>query len=72
MRNFYGKKLYYYIISATLLVVGLIFLFIRGVKLDITFSGGAKITYGYSGNEISTIEVEKLVKDVLKRDATPH
>ncbi len=70
MRDFYGKRSIYYIISLCLILVGIVFLLFRGVKLDITFSGGAKITYGYSGSEISTVEVEKLVKDVLNREAT--
>jgi len=70
MRNFYNKRFIFYGISICMLLIGIVFLFARGVKLDITFSGGAKITYGYSGSEISTTEVEKLVKDVLKRDST--
>ena len=70
MRNFYGKRFAFYGFSILLILVGVVSLFIRGVKLDITFSGGAKITYGYTGAEIETAVVEKLVKDVLNRDAT--
>ncbi len=70
MINFYAKRKIYYIISLVLIVAGIVGLFVKGVKLDITFSGGAKITYSYTGNTIDTAKVEKLVKDTLGRDAT--
>ncbi len=70
MLNFYNKRKFYYIISALLMVVGIIGLIFNGVKLDITFSGGAKITYSYSGATIEPAEVEALVKSTLNRDAT--
>lgn len=70
MINFYAKRMIYYIISATLIVAGIIGVFVRGVKLDITFSGGAKLTYSYTGDTINTADVEKLVKDTLGRDST--
>ncbi len=70
MTDFYGKRKFYYIFSLVLIAAGLIGLFVRGVKLDITFSGGTKITYSYTGDQINTAEVEGLVKSVLNRDAT--
>ncbi len=70
MINFYAKRKIYYIISLVLIVAGFIGLLVNGVKLDITFSGGAKITYNYTGDEIDTAAVEKLVKNTLGRDAT--
>ena len=70
MRDFYGKRFFYYIISGVLLLAGIVGLFVNGVKLDITFSGGAKITYSYTGNEINATEVEALVKNTLNREAT--
>ncbi len=70
MINFYAKRKIYYIISLALIVAGIVGIFVRGVKLDITFSGGAKITYSYTGSTIDTAEVEKLVKDTLGRDST--
>ncbi|MBQ4052042.1 MAG: protein translocase subunit SecF [Clostridia bacterium] len=70
MFDFYSKRKVYYIISALLLMVGIVGLFINGVKLDITFSGGAKITYSYTGAEINATEVAALVKETLGRDAT--
>ncbi len=70
MRDFYSKRYLYYIISAVLLLAGVVGLFVNGVKLDITFSGGAKITYSYVGNEINATEVEGLIKSTLNRDST--
>ena len=70
MRDFYGKRIIYFIISAALILTGIIGLFINGVKLDITFSGGAKITYSYTGEEINAAEVEAIVKKTLNREAS--
>lgn len=70
MTDFYGKRKIYYCISILLLLAGIIGLFVRGVKLDITFSGGAKLTYSYTGEEIDATKVEALVKSTLKRDVT--
>ncbi|MBQ8894243.1 MAG: protein translocase subunit SecF [Clostridia bacterium] len=70
MVKFYENRKIYYIISAVLLIAGIVGLFVNGVKLDISFSGGAKITYSYTGDEINATEVEALVKDTLKRDST--
>ena len=70
MRDFYGKRKIYYIISLALILAGIVGLFINGVKLDITFSGGAKITYSYTGEEINATDVEALVKKTLSRDCT--
>ncbi len=70
MRDFYGKRVIYFIISTALIITGIIGLFVNGVKLDITFSGGAKITYSYTGEEINATEVEALVKKTLNREAS--
>ena len=70
MIDFVSKRRIYYCISLALIIIGIVFLVIRGVKLDIMFSGGAKITYGYSGETINTNDVEALVKNTLKRDST--
>ncbi len=70
MFDFYGKRRIYYAISALIMIIGIAFIFINGIKLDITFSGGAKITYGYTGAELNPDEVAKLVKDTLNREAT--
>ncbi len=68
--NIYGKRKVYYVISILLMLAGIAGLFLRGLNLDITFSGGAKITYSYTGDEISATEVEALVSSTLDRTAT--
>ena len=70
MFDFYSKRKIYYIISCALILAGIVGLFLNGVRLDITFSGGAKITYSYTGSEIDATQVETLVKNTLNRDAT--
>lgn len=70
MIRFYENRKIYYIISAVLLLAGVLGVIFKGVKLDITFSGGAKITYNYTGADIKASDVEALVKNTLNRDAT--
>ena len=70
MRDFYGKRAIYFITSIALILAGIVGLFVNGVKLDITFSGGAKITYSYTGDEINANEVEAIVKKTLNREAS--
>ncbi len=47
-------------------VVGIIMASIFGIKLDINFSGGTKISYSYT-DEIVEADVEKEIKDVLDK-----
>ena len=46
---------------AILFIIGIVMSIIVGVKLDINFQGGAKISYSYTG-EIKEAEVKKAVK----------
>ncbi len=50
------------IVYAALILVGVIIACVFGVKLDINFKGGTRLTYSYSGN-ISEKDIEKVVKD---------
>ncbi len=54
---------------AVVFVIGIVMSIIFGVKLDINFQGGAKISYSYTG-EIADAEVKKAVDDVLDKDFT--
>ena len=69
MKRFYKNRKIFYGISLTLIIIGIIFIFINGVSLDIQFSGGSKITYNYKG-DISLTEAESLVQNTLGRTAT--
>ena len=54
---------------ATLFIIGIICSIIFGVKLDINFSGGAKVSYSYTG-EIDTKAVEKVVDKHIDKEFT--
>ena len=57
------------IVYAAIILVGVIFTAIFGVKLDINFSGGTRIAYTYIG-EVKTADFDATVKTVLKKDFT--
>lgn len=48
--KFVKNKKWYFCISLALFIIGIAFIFINGVQLDIQFTGGSKITYSYNGN----------------------
>lgn len=50
MINFCKNKTWYLCISAVIFIIGIAFIFINGVQLDIQFTGGTKITYAYTGD----------------------
>ncbi len=47
--DFVGKKKVFFGISIGIIVLGIIFNFIFGTRLDIQFSGGATLTFSYTG-----------------------
>ena len=61
--KFYENRKFYFGITITLLVVGVIFNIIFGTTLDVQFKGGAMLDYSFSG-EIDTGEVESIVEEV--------
>lgn len=56
------------IISLCIFAVGLLVNLIFGTNMDITFSGGTRVRYSYSG-EVDMAAVETLAKDVLGEQA---
>lgn len=64
--NITGKRKVFYIISATIVALTVIFSFVFGVELDITFKGGTIITYSYDG-EIDNNAVASLVEQTVNR-----
>lgn len=73
--NFYGKRWVYFIISLSIMVIGLIFCFINGVQLDIQFKGGAMLKYTYEGKidadiaaDIATDKLDRIVTTQLTKD----
>ena len=48
--DFVGKRKIFFCISLGIIILGLIFNFIFGTRLDIQFSGGATLTFSYTGD----------------------
>lgn len=69
MFKFYQNRKWFYAISLALIVVGIVALFINGVKLDIQFSGGSKISYSYVG-DIDLSDIENIATDTIGIKAT--
>jgi|GEM_PF-10039 len=67
--NFNGFRYKAIIIAAAVLVVGTVLSCVIGVKTDITFSGGSRFTYTYTG-EVNEDAVESVLKSELGLDAT--
>lgn len=63
--DFYGKRKIFYGISIAIILIGVVFNIIFGVRLDIQFSGGTMISYTYNGS----ID-EQSLKDLVQ-EATP-
>ena len=57
------------IVYAAIFVIGIIWSVIFGVKLDINFSGGAKVSYSYTG-EINAKDIETVVDKHIKKEYT--
>ncbi len=55
------------IASAAIILIGIILTVVLGPKLDISFGGGSRITYSYSG-EVDTNAVAKLAADTLGKE----
>ncbi|MBQ6947768.1 MAG: protein translocase subunit SecF [Clostridia bacterium] len=65
MINFYKNKKWFFCISALLMIIGVVFIFINGVQLDIQFTGGTKITYSYKG-DMDIDAAQKAIQAVVK------
>ncbi|MCQ2455161.1 MAG: protein translocase subunit SecF [Clostridia bacterium] len=57
------------IVYAVIIITGILFGVFAGVKLDINFSGGARITYSYTG-DIKQADFESTVKNALDKEFT--
>ncbi len=66
MINFYKNRKWYFLLSLVIFVVGISFIFINGVQLDIQFTGGTKVSYNYTG-EIDTDAAAKLIQKSTDR-----
>lgn len=55
------------IVYLAIFVIGILWSVIFGVKLDINFSGGAKVSYSYTG-EIADKDIDAVVKEHIKKE----
>lgn len=67
MIKFYQKRKIFFAISAAIMIVGIIALFINGVNLSIQFKGGAIIKYSYTG-EIDAEAAADKATEILDRN----
>lgn len=56
------------IISASIILIGIIFTVLFGIDLDINFKGGSRFTYSYTG-KVDTAAVDKTVEETIKQKA---
>ncbi len=66
---FYAKRKIYFTISISIMLIGILFMFINGVQLDIQFKGGALIKYTYVG-EIDADKAADVASESLGRPVT--
>lgn len=57
-----------FIFSGTIILIALVFAFIRGVNLDIQFRGGTILSYSYTG-EVDTNAIKSDIDKVLSTDS---
>ncbi|TWH83710.1 protein translocase subunit SecF [Sedimentibacter saalensis] len=67
MIKFYEKRKIFFALSAAIMIVGLVALFINGVNLSIQFKGGAIIKYSYTGEMDAEVAADKAT-EILNRN----
>jgi len=72
--GFYKKRWIFFTLSITIMVVGIIAVFFKGVQLDIQFKGGALLKYSYVGDlnsdDVSDVASKLLNKPVTTQETT--
>ncbi len=64
VRDFWGTRKVFFVLSSVLMVLVLLMCFIRGVNISIEFKGGTLATYGYSDG-INENDVASAARDYL-------
>jgi preprotein translocase SecF subunit len=67
MIKFYEKRKIFFALSAAIMIVGIVALFINGVNLSIQFKGGAIIKYSYTGEMDAEAAADKAT-EILNRN----
>ena len=63
--DFIGKRKIFLIVSAAILLIGILANIIMGTQLDITFKGGAIFTYSFSDTNVDQKAVTAIAKEFL-------
>ena len=69
MIDLIGKRKYFYILSAILILAGIAAYFINGVVLDIQFEGGTIIQVEMPNDDYDIAKAENIVKDTIGKSA---
>ncbi len=69
MRKFYKHRRKFFLLSAALLLIGVLFAIVFGIKLDITFKGGSILKYAYTGT-VDLAQAEDAITDALGKIVT--
>jgi len=69
MMKFYEKRKIFFIVSCAIFLIGLVFLVINGVNLDIQFKGGTILKYEYTG-DINSNEAAGIVQGTINKPVT--
>lgn len=67
MIKFYQKRNLFFAISAIIMIIGIVAMFINGIQLSIQFKGGAIIKYLYTGT-IDANKASEIASQVLNRN----
>jgi preprotein translocase subunit SecF len=70
MIDLIGKKYYFFALSGLLILAGLVGLLVNGIKLDIQFQGGTRITMQMPNNDYDTNKAVDLVQKTIGKTAT--
>lgn len=69
MIDLIGKRKYFYIMSALLILAGIVGYIVNGVKLDIQFEGGTIIQVQMPNDNYDIAKAEKVVKNTIGKSA---
>jgi preprotein translocase subunit SecF len=70
MIDLMGKRKIFFIISISLIMIGIAAMFINGIKLDIQFQGGTQITIQMDNSDYDLAKATKIAQDISGKIVT--
>ena len=67
--SFYKNRKWYFLLSATFMLVGIIVSLVFGIKMDITFKGGSIVKYAYEGT-IELAKADSVIADAIQSEVS--